>query len=242
MKRFARFGSAICMTALLMSLFGGVKAVRADEEALVTLDTWRVDVLVDMGAAGTAAYGSSTVAAKFIKTIGEEAFGLMLPILAGYIAMSIADRPGLAPGFVAGVFAKAGYSLGFVQASVAGDAEAAAAACVSGGFIAALFAGFAAGYFMRWFEKVCEKLPKSDRILRLEIDFGEGQLRQICSGIAEFCKPEELVGRQVCAVLNLAPRKIRGAVSNGMVLTAEKDGKLCLLEPASPMPDGSRIG
>ena len=117
--------------------------------------------LVDMGAAGTAAYGSSTVVAKFIKTIGEEAFGLMLPILAGYIAMSIADRPGLAPGFVAGVFAKAGYSLGFVQASVAGDAEAAAAACVSGGFIAALFAGFAAGYFMRWFEKVCEKLPKS---------------------------------------------------------------------------------
>ena len=90
--------------------------------------------------------------------------------------------------------------------------------------------------------KVCEKLPKSDRILRLEIDFGEGQLRQICSGIAEFCKPEELVGRQVCAVLNLAPRKIRGAVSNGMVLTAEKDGKLCLLEPASPMPNGSRIG
>ncbi|MBR4746759.1 MAG: hypothetical protein IK061_05110, partial [Desulfovibrio sp.] len=65
---------------------------------------------------------------------------------------------------------------------------------------------------------------------------------QICSGIAEFCKPEELVGRQVCAVLNLAPRKIRGAVSNGMVLTAEKDGKLCLLEPASPMPNGSRIG
>ncbi len=90
--------------------------------------------------------------------------------------------------------------------------------------------------------KVCEKLPKSDRILRLEIDFGEGQLRQICSGIAEFFKPEELVGRQVCAVLNLAPRKIRGAVSNGMVLTAEKDGKLSLLEPACPMPDGSRIG
>jgi methionyl-tRNA synthetase len=90
--------------------------------------------------------------------------------------------------------------------------------------------------------KVCEKLPKSDRILRLMIDFGEGQPRQILSGLAEFYKPEELVGRQVIAVLNLEPRKIRGAMSNGMVLTAEKDGKLTLIAPSVPMPDGSRIG
>ncbi|MDO4537426.1 MAG: fructose PTS transporter subunit IIA, partial [Coriobacteriales bacterium] len=59
--------------------------------------------LVDMGAAGTGAYGSSTPIAAFFKTIGGEAFGLMLPVLAGYIAMSIADRPGLAPGFVGGL-------------------------------------------------------------------------------------------------------------------------------------------
>ena len=90
--------------------------------------------------------------------------------------------------------------------------------------------------------KVCEKLPKSDRILRLMIDFAEGQPRQILSGLAEFYKPEELVGRQVIAVLNLEPRKIRGAMSNGMVLTAEKDGKLTLIAPSVPMPDGSRIG
>lgn len=90
--------------------------------------------------------------------------------------------------------------------------------------------------------KVCEKLPKSDRILRLMIDFAEGQPRQILSGLAEFYKPEELVGRQVIAALNLEPRKIRGAMSNGMVLTAEKDGKLTLIAPSVPMPDGSRIG
>ena len=50
MKRFARFGSIICMTALLMSLFGGVKAVRADEEALIRQDTWSLETLLRMGA------------------------------------------------------------------------------------------------------------------------------------------------------------------------------------------------
>ena len=86
-----------------------------------------------------------------------------------------------------------------------------------------------------------EKHPDADRILRLEIDFGEGQLRQILSGLAEYYKPQDLIGKQFCAVLNLAPRKIRGLVSCGMVLTAEKDGKLCLLQPADVMPDGSNI-
>lgn len=117
--------------------------------------------LFDMGAAGAGNYGSSTPFAFFFKAIGGEAFGLMLPILAAYISMSIADRPGLAPGFVGGLFAKAGYSLGYVTATAAGDAEAAAAACVSGGFLAALFAGFAAGYIMLGIEKLCDGMPKS---------------------------------------------------------------------------------
>ena len=90
--------------------------------------------------------------------------------------------------------------------------------------------------------RVCERHPNADRILRLEIDFGKGQPRQILSGLAEYFAPEELVGRQVCAVLNLAPRKIRGLVSHGMVLTAEQEGRLVLLQPGGPMPDGSRIG
>lgn len=88
---------------------------------------------------------------------------------------------------------------------------------------------------------VAEKLPKSDRLLRLEIDFGEGQPRQILSGIAEHYAPETLLGKQVIAILNLEPRKLRGAMSCGMVLTAEKDGKLTLLQPAVHMPNGSRI-
>lgn len=110
--------------------------------------------LVDQPGLGTSAYGSSIPAAALFKTIGGEAFGLMLPILAGYIASSIADRPGLAPGFVGGLFAKAGYDFAYL-----GTLDA--TALVSGGFIAALFAGFAAGYLTLGIERVCDKLPSS---------------------------------------------------------------------------------
>ena len=110
--------------------------------------------LVDQPGLGTSAYGSSIPAAALFKTIGGEAFGLMLPILAGYIASSIADRPGLAPGFVGGLFAKAGYDFAYL-----GTLDA--TALVSGGFIAALFAGFAAGYLTLGIERACDKLPSS---------------------------------------------------------------------------------
>ncbi|MBR3160233.1 MAG: PTS sugar transporter subunit IIA [Atopobiaceae bacterium] len=113
--------------------------------------------LVDMGAAGTGAYGSSTAVAAFFKKIGEEAFGMMLPILAGYIAMSIADRPGLAPGVVGGLFAKSGINMAFLATAPDFDASV----CVSGGFIAALGAGFLAGYLTLYIEKLCDKLPES---------------------------------------------------------------------------------
>ena len=89
--------------------------------------------------------------------------------------------------------------------------------------------------------RVAERHPNADRILRLEIDFGEGQPRQILSGLAEYYEPENLVGRQVCAVLNLAPRKIRGLMSYGMVLTAQGGDELSLLAVAKPVPDGSEI-
>ena len=111
--------------------------------------------LFDMGAAGTGAYGSSTALAAFFKKIGEEAFGMMLPILAGYIAMSIADRPGLAPGVVGGLFAKSGINMAFLATAPDFDSSV----CVSGGFLAALGAGFIAGYLMLWIEKMCDKLP-----------------------------------------------------------------------------------
>ena len=110
--------------------------------------------LFDMGAAGTASYGSSTMVAAFFKKIGEEAFGMMLPILAGYISMSIADRPGLAPGVVGGLMAKSGISLAVLQSAPAFDVEG-----VSGGFLAALAAGFLAGYLTNFIKKICDNLP-----------------------------------------------------------------------------------
>ena len=113
--------------------------------------------LVDIGAAGTGTYGSTIPAAALFKTIGGEAFGLMLPILAAFIAESIADRPGLAPGFVGGLFAKTGYDLAYL----ANINAATPPTTISGGFIAALFAGFAAGYLTLGIERLCDHLPAS---------------------------------------------------------------------------------
>ena len=96
-------------------------------------------------------FGMNTPVAAFLKTVGGEAFGFMLPVLAGFIAMSIADRPGLAVGFVGGVLAKIGttYASAF-DSSISP---------ISGGFLGALFAGFAAGYLVLGLKKVFDLLP-----------------------------------------------------------------------------------
>ena len=94
-------------------------------------------------------FGMNTPVAAWFKTIGGAAFGFMLPILAGFIAMSIADRPGLAVGFVGGALAASG-------ATFANPGGA-----IPSAFLGALVAGFAAGYFMKWLEKLCDKLPQS---------------------------------------------------------------------------------
>lgn len=117
-----------------------------------------ISFLVDQSGMGTSAYGSSTPLAAFFNLVGNQAFNFMLPILAGYISMSIADRPGLAPGFVGGWIAKQGFTLGYLATAM--DAEA-QGALISGGFIAALFAGFAAGYITLAIERVCDHLPES---------------------------------------------------------------------------------
>lgn len=83
--------------------------------------------------------------------------------------------------------------------------------------------------------------PDADRLLRLEIDFGEEKPRQIISGLAEHYRPEQLTGMQVCAVLNLAPRKIRGLMSHGMVLTVQSGDKLVLAVPSGPVKNGSNL-
>lgn len=95
-------------------------------------------------------FGKNTPLAAYLKTIGEQAFGMMLPILAGFIAMSIADRPGLAVGLVAGMIAK----MGATFANPAGGD-------VNAGFLGALFAGFVGGYIVVGLRKLFSKLPKS---------------------------------------------------------------------------------
>lgn len=86
-----------------------------------------------------------------------------------------------------------------------------------------------------------EKHPKADRLLVLEIDLG-GEQRRIVSGLAEFYDLEEISGKRVIVVANLAPRKLRGIVSQGMVLTtADASGKIRLLSPEPDAPDGCRI-
>jgi methionyl-tRNA synthetase len=71
--------------------------------------------------------------------------------------------------------------------------------------------------------KVAERVPKADKLLRLEVDLGYEQ-RQILAGIAEYYEPASLIGRKVVIVANLAPRKMRGLESNGMLLAASLEG------------------
>lgn len=101
------------------------------------------------GAPQTGDFGTYTAAAKFFKTIGDFAFNFMIPVLAGYIGKSIADRPGFLVGLVGGYLATKGSTF----AAVGGD--------VPSGFLGALLAGFAGGYLMLGVEKLCDKLPKA---------------------------------------------------------------------------------
>lgn len=118
-------------------------------------------------------FGRNIPIAAFFKIIGEAAFGLMLPVLAGYIAYSIADRPGLAAGFVGGMMAANGNAVlswlnqegqaltygglnGFIQNTVFG-----ASGNTVSGFLGALAAGFAAGYIVLGLKRLFSKLPQS---------------------------------------------------------------------------------
>ncbi len=88
----------------------------------------------------------------------------------------------------------------------------------------------------------CEKVPKSDKLLRFLLDDGQGK-RTILSGVAPwYPHPEELVGKQVCFIANLEPKKMRGILSEGMILSAENaDGSFTLIEPSKNVVPGSRV-
>lgn len=103
-------------------------------------------------------YGMNTPVAAFFKTVGGAAFGFMLPVLAGYIAMSIADRPAFMPGFLGGYLASTGTV--YSPETVDGVTTYFTAASPSG-FLGALVAGFMVGYMMLGIEKMCDKMPDS---------------------------------------------------------------------------------
>ncbi|MCE4988671.1 methionine--tRNA ligase [Staphylococcus haemolyticus] len=85
-----------------------------------------------------------------------------------------------------------------------------------------------------------ENVPKSDKLLKIQIDLGSEQ-RQIVSGIAKFYRPEDIIGKKVAVVTNLKPAKLMGQKSEGMILSAEKDGVLTLVSLPSAIPNGAVI-
>ena len=92
----------------------------------------------------------------------------------------------------------------------------------------------------------CEAHPNADRLLKLQVDLGELGRRQICAGIRAFYQPDELIGKQIVVVANLAPRKIRGEESNGMLMAAsnEAEGSLkdvVVLTPQRVVPPGAAV-
>lgn len=86
-----------------------------------------------------------------------------------------------------------------------------------------------------------EEVPKSAKLLKLQVDLGEGRNRQILAGIKEYYSAEELVGTQACVVANLKPAKLMGMLSEGMLMAAKDENGLSLLRPEAPKKSGTKI-
>ncbi len=89
--------------------------------------------------------------------------------------------------------------------------------------------------------KEAQRIEKSNKLLRLKVDLGEGRLRQIISGIALDYEPESLVGQMVCVVANLKPAKLMGEMSEGMILAVRDSHNLALISPTREKIAGSLI-
>ena len=87
-----------------------------------------------------------------------------------------------------------------------------------------------------------QEVPKSKKLLKLQVDLGEETPRQVVAGIKEFYSAESLVGTQVCVVANLKPAKLMGMMSEGMLLAAKDEDGLCLVRPEKPKKAGTPIG
>ena len=86
-----------------------------------------------------------------------------------------------------------------------------------------------------------EEVPKSKKLLKLQVDLGEGKNRQILAGIKEFYNANDLVGTQACVVANLKPAKLMGMISEGMLMAAKDENGLSLIRPESPKKIGTKI-
>jgi len=87
-----------------------------------------------------------------------------------------------------------------------------------------------------------EEVPKSKKLLKLQVNLGEDSNRQVVAGIKEFYSTEDLIGTQVCVVANLKPAKLMGMMSEGMLLAAKDEDGLCLVRPEKPKKAGTPIG
>ena len=88
----------------------------------------------------------------------------------------------------------------------------------------------------------CERVPKADKLLKSTLDVGDGQTRTVVSGIAKAYTPEEMVGKTVILVANLKPAKLRGILSEGMILCAsDEQGNLKLVTHEGDLPAGAEV-
>lgn len=84
-------------------------------------------------------------------------------------------------------------------------------------------------------------VENADKLYKLSVDIGEEKPRQILSGIREYVQPEELLGKQFPFVTNLAPRKLRGLESEGMILAGSDESGLALLQPTKKLTNGTKL-
>jgi len=89
----------------------------------------------------------------------------------------------------------------------------------------------------------CRPHANADKLLVLQIDLGNGERRQICAGLRNQYEPEQLIGKQIVVVANLAPRQMRGEVSQGMLLAATdpETQKVIVVAPSEPVQAGSKV-
>ena len=176
-----------------------------------------IDTLAGYGATAGGSFGSATPLAAFLKYVGGQAMGLMVPVLAGYIAYSIADRPGLAVGFTGGMLASAGNAAlagyldswtnfgsntGAFSQFIQKFAFAGEGVNTVSGFLGGIVIGFVSGFVVNWLKKVTESLPESLNGIRPTLIY------PLCGVL--------IIGILMCFIFNPIIGLINTALSNGL--------------------------